>query len=51
MIRLLLVDDHTIFRQGLKRLLAEQEGFNVVAEANDASGAALRTHRWPRPPR
>jgi len=42
MIRLLLVDDHTIFRQGLKRLLAEQEGFNVVAEANDASEALRR---------
>lgn len=42
MIRLLLVDDHTIFRQGLKRLLAEQEGFDVVAEASDASDALRR---------
>ncbi|MFM0210682.1 response regulator transcription factor [Paraburkholderia sediminicola] len=42
MIRLLLVDDHTIFREGLKRLLAEQNGFDVVAEASDASGALGR---------
>lgn len=42
MIRLLLVDDHTIFRQGLKRLLAEQEGFDVVAEASDAADALRR---------
>lgn len=42
MIRLLLVDDHTIFLQGLKRLLAEQEGFDVVAEASDASDALRR---------
>lgn len=42
MIRLLLVDDHTIFRQGLTRLLAEQEGFDVVAEASDAADALRR---------
>jgi DNA-binding NarL/FixJ family response regulator len=42
MIRLLLIDDHTIFRQGLKRLLAEQDGFDVVAEAGDASEALGR---------
>ena len=42
MIRLLLVDDHTIFREGLKRLLAEQEGFEVIAEASDASDALRR---------
>ncbi|MBN3827508.1 response regulator transcription factor [Burkholderia sp. Ac-20384] len=46
MIRLLLVDDHTIFREGLKRLLAEQDEFDVIAEANDASEAlsCLRDH-------
>lgn len=39
MIRLLLVDDHTIFREGLKRLLAEHDAFDVVAEASDAAQA------------
>jgi two-component system, NarL family, invasion response regulator UvrY len=32
-IRLLLADDHLIFRQGLKRLLADHEDFAVVGEA------------------
>ncbi|HMO48632.1 MAG TPA: response regulator transcription factor [Rubrivivax sp.] len=36
MIRILLVDDHTIFREGLKRLLVEQGDFSVAAEAGDA---------------
>lgn len=45
MIRLLLIDDHTIFREGLKRLLAEQEGFDVVAEAGDASDALRRVRQ------
>ncbi len=45
MIRLLLIDDHTIFREGLKRLLAEQEGFDVVAEAGDASDALRRARQ------
>lgn len=38
MIRILLVDDHTIFREGLKRLLVEQ-GFKVVAEASNGAEA------------
>lgn len=33
MIHLLVADDHRIFRQGLKRLLAEHDDFEVVAEA------------------
>lgn len=45
MIRLLLIDDHTIFREGLKCLLAEQEGFDVVAEAGDASDALRRVRQ------
>ncbi|MGF6781942.1 response regulator [Paraburkholderia sp. GAS334] len=47
MIRLLLIDDHTIFRQGLKRLLAEQDGFDVVAEAGDATEALGRLREQP----
>ncbi len=32
-IRILIADDHPIFRDGLKRLLALEEGFEVVGEA------------------
>lgn len=34
-IRILLVDDHTLFRSGIRSLLARQEGFEVVGEAGD----------------
>lgn len=35
MIRVLLVDDHTIFRTGLRRLLADEPDIRVTAEARD----------------
>lgn len=34
-IRVLLVDDHSLFRSGIKSLLQNQEGFEVVGEASD----------------
>jgi two-component system nitrate/nitrite response regulator NarL len=40
-IRLLLVDDHTLFRRGLKALLAQDERFEVTCEAGDV-GEAVR---------
>lgn len=40
-IRLLLVDDHNLFRRGLKALLDQDERFEVSAEAGDV-GEALR---------
>jgi two-component system, NarL family, nitrate/nitrite response regulator NarL len=40
-IRLLLVDDHSLFRRGLKALLAQDERFKVTCEAGDV-GEALR---------
>lgn len=43
-IRLLVVDDHTLFRRGLVALLASEEGLEVVGEAADA-GEALRRAR------
>jgi len=36
MIRLLIADDHQLFRQGLRRLLADEADFEVVAEAANA---------------
>jgi DNA-binding NarL/FixJ family response regulator len=38
-LRLLLVDDHTLFREGLVSLLSYSEDFMVVGEAEDAEGA------------
>jgi len=34
-IRILLADDHTVIRKGLRLLLENQPGFKVVAEASD----------------
>src|ERR1022692_584995 len=39
MIRILLADDHTIIRSGLRLLLEQQPDFKVVAEANDGREA------------
>ena len=41
-IRVLVVDDHTLFRRGLIALLAGDARFQVVAEAGDANEAHLR---------
>jgi two-component system nitrate/nitrite response regulator NarL len=40
-IRLLVVDDHPLFRRGLISLLSQDERFSVVGEAGDI-GEALR---------
>ena len=38
-LRLLLVDDHALFREGLASLLLYQDDFTVVGEAEDAESA------------
>ncbi len=38
-LRLLLVDDHALFREGLLSLLSYQDDFTVVGEAEDAESA------------
>ncbi len=45
-IRILLVDDHPIVREGYLRLLERQPGLSVVAEASsgEAAPAAFATH-------
>lgn len=47
-IQLLLVDDHSLFRRGLKALLEQDERFTVSAEAGDV-GEALRCLQRERP--
>ena len=42
-LRILVADDHTLFRQGLRRVLEEQPGWQVVAEASDGAEAVRRT--------
>ena len=37
--RILLADDHTVIRKGLRALLERQDGFTVVAEAADGREA------------
>ena len=41
-IRILLADDHTLFRQGVRTLLASETDMEVVGEAADGSAAAER---------
>ena len=36
-IKIALADDHTIFRDGLRRLLQLEPDFDIVAEAEDGS--------------
>lgn len=40
-VRILLVDDHPIVREGYRRLLEQQPGFTVCAEADNATDAYI----------
>lgn len=37
--RFLIIDDHPLFRAGLKQLIDQEKGFTVIAEAGDAEEA------------
>jgi DNA-binding NarL/FixJ family response regulator len=45
-LRLLIVDDHEVVRQGLVALLGRREGFQVVAEAGTAAEAVDLARRY-----
>src|SRR5437016_14141630 len=38
-IRIVIADDHAIFRDGLRRLLATQDDFRIIGEASDGKEA------------
>lgn len=48
MLELLVVDEHGIFRIGLKRLLSDEPDMRVTGEASDGAGAllAIRNHAY-----
>jgi two-component system, NarL family, nitrate/nitrite response regulator NarL len=43
-IRIMIADDHAIFRDGLRRLLVSEKDFSVVAEASDGKEAVAKVH-------
>lgn len=45
--RIILADDHAILRAGLKNLIAEDNEFSVVAEANDGESLLTRLKSIP----
>lgn len=47
MIRVMLVDDHNIFRSGLKRLLSDESEVSVVDEARDVAEMFAKLRRQP----
>ncbi|MBV1777475.1 response regulator, partial [Burkholderiaceae bacterium DAT-1] len=44
-IRVLLIDDHALFRSGIRLLLQRNEDFEVVAEAADGHEGVKRAHQ------
>jgi len=45
-IRILIADDHTILRQGLKYILTQTPDFEVVAEASSGMEAVEQATKW-----
>ena len=42
-IRILIADDHSLFRQGIKRVLSFEEDLEIIGEAEDGQEALART--------
>ncbi len=42
-LRIVLADDHTLVRQGVRKILEEQPDWSVVAEASDGREAVQKT--------
>ena len=39
-IRIVIADDHSVVRRGLRQLFEDEEGFEIVAEAGDIESAS-----------
>jgi NarL family two-component system response regulator LiaR len=46
MVKVLIVDDHEVVRHGLRFMLAQEPGFEVVGEAGDGVEALAEIRRW-----
>ena len=46
-IRVCIVDDHALIREGLKNLLREESDISVVGEASDSNGVLPMLHKKP----
>jgi DNA-binding NarL/FixJ family response regulator len=45
MVRIMLVDDHDVVREGLRALLTRREGFQVIAQAGTVADAVVEAAR------
>lgn len=45
-VRILIADDHSVVRAGLRALLEHHEQFHVVAEASTGEEAIRKAHEW-----
>ena len=45
-IRVLIADDHALFRRGLNMVLESEEGIDVVAEAEDGQDAIAKSEEF-----
>lgn len=45
-IKIVIIDDHQLFREGVKRILAMEPGFEIVAEGEDGSQATLLAEKY-----
>ena len=45
MTKLLLADDHSLFREGLKQILSKYDKFNVIDEASNSNEAIEKITR------
>ena len=44
-IKILVCDDHTLFREGIKAILGQERSFEIVGEAHDGREAVERAHK------
>ena len=45
-VKVMITDDHSLIREGLKQLLELEGDFQVIAEACDGIGYQYAAHEW-----